>query len=83
MHTYLLYFKIFDKVATYLKKLLSGKRGKTGYFSPSITKTFLCAHTCACSQVARQYGGSAGLNMAAFPQFNFADQPLDSVNISN
>jgi hypothetical protein len=50
--------------------------------------TFFCAHTSAlttwaCPQVARQYGGSAGLNMAAFPQLNFADQPLDSVNISS
>lgn len=32
-------------------------------------------------KVAKQYGGGAGMDMTSFPQLNFADMPLDPINI--
>ena len=34
-------------------------------------------------QVAKNYGGGAGVDMTAFPDFKFADVVVDPINVSS
>ena len=35
------------------------------------------------AQVAKNYGGGAGVDMTSFPELKFADPAIDSINISS
>jgi len=35
------------------------------------------------NRVAKQFGGAEGEDMAQFPEFNFADTEVDSINVSS
>ena len=35
------------------------------------------------NRVAKQFGGAEGEDMTKFPEFNFADSEVDSINVSS
>merc|ERR1712126_3176 len=63
-----------DKVKEYAKK-----KAAAGGAMPDASKETLAALQMELEKVAQAYGGGAGIDMSKFPDFKFADPPVEDV----
>merc|ERR1712130_1008221 len=66
-----------DKIREY-----GDKKSKAGGKLVEATKATEAELTAELEKVSKSYGGGAGVDMTAFPEFKFADPQVDSINIS-
>merc|ERR1712083_89232 len=66
-----------DKIREY-----GDKKSKAGGKLVEATKATEAELTAELEKVSKSYGGGAGVDMTAFPEFKFADPKVDSINIS-
>ena len=66
-----------DKIREY-----GDKKSKAGGKLVEATKATEAELTAELEKVSKSYGGGAGVDMTAFPEFKFADPTVDSINIS-
>ena len=66
-----------DKIREY-----GDKKSKAGGKLVEATKATEAELTAELEKVSKSYGGGAGVDMTAFPEFKFADPKVDPINIS-
>ena len=66
-----------DKIREY-----GDKKSKAGGKLVEASKATEAELAAELDKVAKSYGGGAGVDMTAFPDFKFADPQVDSINIS-